>query len=152
MNDQRIPDRDLKAAFAARAAGATIPELAERISAEAARTKQSRPLVVLPGFASQATTRLAWAAVLTALTVALSMRIVGILLTAALMVLPVIAAGRIAWSLGSTLFLAVAIGLASVLGGLTVAYYADLPPGGVIVLLAAGTFVAASAGRAVRAR
>jgi zinc transport system permease protein len=91
-------------------------------------------------------------AALAALTVALSMRIVGILLIAALMVLPVIAAGRIAWSLGSTLFLAVAIGLASVLGGLTVAYYADMPPGGVIVLLAAGSFVLASAGRAVRVR
>ena len=41
-------------------------------------------------------------AVLAALTVAVSMRIVGILLIAALMVLPVIAANRVAWSLGST--------------------------------------------------
>ena len=56
-------------------------------------------------------------AVLTALTVALSMRIVGILLIAALMVLPVIAASRIAWSMRSTLLLSIAIGLASVLGG-----------------------------------
>lgn len=71
MNDQRITDRDLRAAFAARAAGAPNPDLGERISAEAARTKQSRPFLVLPDFASQATTRLAWAAVLAALTVAL---------------------------------------------------------------------------------
>ena len=42
------------------------------------------------------------------------------------------------------------IGLASVLAGLSVAYYADLPPGGTIVLIAAGTFVLASAARAVR--
>ena len=42
-------------------------------------------------------------AVLAALTVAISMRIVGILLIAALMVLPVIAAKRVAWSLRSTL-------------------------------------------------
>ena len=41
-------------------------------------------------------------AVLAALTVAVSMRIVGILLIAALMVLPVIAANRVAWSLRST--------------------------------------------------
>lgn len=76
-------------------------------------------------------------AVLAATTVALSMRIVGVLLIAALMVLPVIAAGRIAWSMRSTLVLAIAIGLASVLSGLTLSYYADLPPGGTVVLLAA---------------
>ena len=91
-------------------------------------------------------------AILAALTVALSMRVVGILLIAALMVLPVIAASRIAWSMRSTLLLAMAIGLASVLAGLTVAYYADLPPGGTIVLLAAGAFVLASTASAVTDR
>jgi zinc transport system permease protein len=89
-------------------------------------------------------------AVLAALTVALSMRVVGILLIAALMVLPVIAASRIAWSMRSTLLLAMAIGLASALSGLTVAYYADLPPGGTIVLVAAGAFVAAGLAGALR--
>jgi zinc transport system permease protein len=80
-------------------------------------------------------------AVLAAVTIALSMRIVGILLIAALMVLPVIAASRVAWSMRSTILLSMAIGLACVFAGLTVAYYADLPPGGTIVLLAAGSFV-----------
>ena len=42
-------------------------------------------------------------AVLAALTIGISMRIVGILLIAALMVLPVVAAQRVAWSLRSTL-------------------------------------------------
>jgi zinc transport system permease protein len=69
-------------------------------------------------------------AALTAVTVALSMRVVGILLVAALMVLPVSAAGRIAWSMRSTLVLAMAIGVGSALCGLTISYYADLPPGG----------------------
>jgi len=92
-------------------------------------------------------------AVLAALTVAVSMRIVGILLIAALMVLPVIAANRVAWSLASTLGLAMAIGLASALAGLTIAYYADLPPGGTIVLVAAGAFlVCAAAAEVVRGR
>ena len=36
------------------------------------------------------------------------------------------------------------IGLASVFVGLTIAYYADLPPGGTIVLVAAGAFAVAS--------
>jgi len=89
-------------------------------------------------------------AVLAALTVGISMRIVGILLIAALMVLPVIAAQRIAWSLRSTIGLATAIGLGSVLAGLTVAYYGDLPPGGTIVLAAAASFVAAAAWQAGR--
>src|SRR5919106_4878616 len=84
-------------------------------------------------------------ATLAALTVALSMQIVGVLLIAALMVLPVVAAMRIAWIMLSALTLAMAIGLASVLAGLTVSYYADLPPGGTIVLVAAGSFVATSA-------
>jgi zinc transport system permease protein len=68
------------------------------------------------------------------------------------MVLPVIAASRVAWSMRSTLGLSMAIGLACVLGGLTVAYYADLPPGGTIVLLAAGCFVATLAADALRHR
>ena len=90
-------------------------------------------------------------AVLAALTVGISMRVVGILLIAALMVLPVVAAQRVAWSLRSTLGLAMLIGLGGGLAGLTLAYYGDLPPGGTIVLLGAGAFVLASlAGAALR--
>jgi len=91
-------------------------------------------------------------AVLAAATVAVSMRIVGVLLVSALMVLPVIAAGRIARSMLQTLGIAVAAGLGSVLGGLTLSYYADLPPGGTIVLVAAGLFLVASVGGLVVGR
>lgn len=87
---------------------------------------------------------------LAAVTVAVSMRIVGILLIAALMVLPVMAATRLAWSMRSSLGLAMAFGLASVLGGLTIAYYANMPPGGTIVLLSAAGFLLASGAQAVR--
>jgi zinc transport system permease protein len=83
-------------------------------------------------------------------TIAVSMRIVGILLIAALMVLPAIAAGRIAWSVRSTILLAMGIGVASVLTGLTVSYYADLAPGGTIVLAAAASFAVTSAAAAAR--
>ena len=88
-------------------------------------------------------------AVLAALTVAVSMRIVGILLIAALMVLPVIAANRVAWSLRSTFALSMAFGLGSVISGLCIAYYADTPPGGTIVLVAAGAFALCAAGSAL---
>ena len=89
---------------------------------------------------------------LAALTIGISMRIVGILLIAALMVVPVIAAQRVAWSLRSTMGLSVAIGLGSVLTGLTVSYYANLPPGGTIVLTATGLFLLAAGVETVRGR
>src|SRR5207248_8055832 len=82
-------------------------------------------------------------AALAAVTIALSMRVVGILLIAALMVLPVIAAARVAWSLRSTIVISMAIGLASVLAGITTAYYANLPPGGTTVLVAAAAVLLA---------
>jgi zinc transport system permease protein len=91
-------------------------------------------------------------AALAAVTVALSMRVVGILLVAALMVLPVSAAGRIAWSMRSTLVLSMGIGLFSALAGLVVAYYADLPPGGTTVLVAAGIYVGCLLAAVVRGR
>jgi zinc transport system permease protein len=91
-------------------------------------------------------------AALTGVTVGISMRIVGILLIAALMVLPVIAASRLAWSVRSTLALSCLIGVGSVIAGLSISYYADLAPGGAIVLVAAGCFVAASAAAGVAGR
>jgi zinc transport system permease protein len=89
---------------------------------------------------------------LAALTIGVSMRIVGILLIAALMVLPVVAAQRVAWSLRSTIAIGMAVGVASVIVGLTVSYYGDLPPGGTIVLTAAAFFLAASIAEAARGR
>ena len=87
-----------------------------------------------------------------ALTIGISMRIVGILLIAALMVLPVIAAQRVAWSLRSTMGLSIAFGLCAVLAGLTTSYYANLPPGGTIVLTATGLFLVAATLETVRSR
>jgi zinc transport system permease protein len=78
---------------------------------------------------------------LAGVTVAISMQVVGILLIAALMSLPVMTASRLARSLLSALLLSMAIGLAVVIGGLAAAYYLDLAAGGAIVLLAAGAFV-----------
>jgi zinc transport system permease protein len=87
---------------------------------------------------------------LVGVTVGVSMRIVGVLLIAALMVLPVVAASRLARSLRGTLLLSMAIGVASSAVGLTVAYYANLAAGGTIVLVAAAFAVAAIVVRGVR--
>jgi zinc transport system permease protein len=62
------------------------------------------------------------------------------------MVLPVIAAGRIGTSIRSTIGLSMGIGLLSVAAGLTISYYANLAPGGAIVLVAAGFAVIAVVG------
>jgi zinc transport system permease protein len=83
-------------------------------------------------------------AALAGVTIAASMRIVGILLIAALMVLPVAAAQRVAWSLRSTMALSIGFGLTAVLIGLTVSYYANLPPGGTIVLTGTALFLVAT--------
>jgi zinc transport system permease protein len=91
-------------------------------------------------------------AALAGLVVAISMRIVGILLIAALMALPVMTAARIARSLRSALLLAIAIGVLAAVGGLVAAYYLDLAAGGAIVLLAALIFVARLAWEAMAPR
>ncbi|HEY8525613.1 MAG TPA: metal ABC transporter permease [Acidimicrobiales bacterium] len=79
-------------------------------------------------------------AALTAVTVVAGMRIVGVLLVAALMVLPVGAAQRLTRSFGATLLAASGIGAASAVTGLGAARHWALAPGGTIVLVAAGLF------------
>jgi len=74
--------------------------------------------------------------VLVALTVALTMRVVGALLVSSLMVVPVGAALQVARSFRGALLLSVAFGIASVLAGLTLAYVLDLAPGGTVVFTA----------------
>ena len=87
-------------------------------------------------------------AVTAALTVALAMRVVGLLLVSALMVVPVAAAQQVARSFRATLLGSIAVGVGVSVGGLLVAYYADVAPGASIVLTAIGVFgVASLAGR-----
>lgn len=84
-------------------------------------------------------------AALTAVTVVAAMRVVGVLLVAALMVLPVGAAQRVSRSFGATLRWSVVIGMGAVVVGLALARAASLAPGGTIVLVAAGAFMATAA-------
>lgn len=83
-------------------------------------------------------------AVLAAVTVVAAMRVVGVLLVAAMMVLPVAAAQLVAKSFWRAVVLSMAIGVASVVAGLTVAAVWALPPGGTIVLVAAAVFLVLS--------
>jgi zinc transport system permease protein len=79
-------------------------------------------------------------AVLTALTVALSMRIVGLLLVSAMMVIPVACALQTAKSFAQTILQSIAYGIIAVALGLTTSYYANLAPGGTIVLTCTALF------------
>jgi len=79
-------------------------------------------------------------AVVTAVTVVVSMRVVGLLLISALMIVPVASAQAVARSFRTTLALAVVIGVVAAVAGVVTSYYQDTPSGGTIVLIAIGIF------------
>ena len=81
-------------------------------------------------------------AVMVAIAVVAAMQIVGILLIAAMMVLPVGGGQLLARSFAGTMGWSVAIGVASSVVGLASARVWDLAPGGAIVLIAAAVFIA----------
>ncbi|MGX9135278.1 metal ABC transporter permease [Rummeliibacillus sp. JY-2-4R] len=72
--------------------------------------------------------------IVTALVIAASMRIVGILLVSSLITLPVAASIRIAKSFKQTIFFAILFGELAVVIGLFTAFYLNLAPGGTIVV------------------
>ncbi len=75
--------------------------------------------------------------ILVALVIAVSMRIVGVLLVSSLMTLPVAASIRIAKSFWQTIILSVIFGEIAVIIGLIAAFYLDIAPGGTIVVISA---------------
>lgn len=72
--------------------------------------------------------------IVTALVIAASMRIVGILLVSSLMTLPVAAAMRVAKGFKQAIMYAIVFGELSVIIGLVSAFYLNLAPGGTIVV------------------
>ena len=89
-------------------------------------------------------------AVLTATTVVLSMRVVGLLLISALMVVPVATAQLVCSSFRGTRAVAVAVGVVVAVGGVLTSYQADTPSGGTIVLLAIALFSVTAVASALR--
>lgn len=74
-------------------------------------------------------------AVLTGMTVAAAMPVVGVLLVSALIVLPASIALRIASGFTAAIMISVSVGLTGVFSGLTASYYINTPPGGTIALI-----------------
>ena len=79
-------------------------------------------------------------AVLAALTVSVSMRVVGVLLVSALMIVPVAIAQLTARSFRTTMTTAMLIGAAVCVTGLSITYFHKLSPGATIVVLAIGVY------------
>ncbi|MFC4387116.1 metal ABC transporter permease [Gracilibacillus marinus] len=72
---------------------------------------------------------------LTALVIAASIRIVGVLLVSSLMTLPVASSIRIAKGFKQTIIYAIIYGEVAVIAGLISGYYLEIPPGGTIVMI-----------------
>ena len=85
-------------------------------------------------------------AVLAAVTVVVSMRVVGLLLVSALMIVPVAVAQRVGRSFRGTVATAMVVGVVVSVGGVGHLFYADTPSGATIVLLAIAVFVLTAAG------
>lgn len=85
--------------------------------------------------------------ILTAVTVVVSMRVVGLLLVSALMIIPNAAAQLLAGSFGSAIRLATTLGVLAAVGGVVTSFYAETPSGGTIVLIALAFFVVADIAR-----
>ncbi len=80
---------------------------------------------------------------LTALTVALSLRITGGLLIYTLMILPASAAYQLVYDIKKVFLLAPLLGILAALGGFTLSLWVDLPIGSSIAVSATGLFLAA---------
>jgi zinc transport system permease protein len=84
---------------------------------------------------------------LTAITVSISSRTVGTLVISSLMVLPVAAAMQIAKSYKQTVLFSVLFAVFDMISGLFISYYANLKPGGTIVIFGVVVLVLILAGK-----
>ncbi len=85
--------------------------------------------------------------ILTAITVVLAMRVVGIMLTSALLILPAVTSFQLARGFVSTLVIAALVSILAVILGIATAFLFDLPAGASIVMVNFLMFLAACAGR-----
>ena len=81
--------------------------------------------------------------VLASVTVITSMRLVGILLISALIVLPNITAIMFGKGFKKTVMISVSLSVVSVVSGIILSYYLDLAPSGMIVMISVGMLVSA---------
>ncbi|HVM29130.1 MAG TPA: metal ABC transporter permease [Mycobacteriales bacterium] len=83
-------------------------------------------------------------AVMAAVTVTVAMRVVGLLLISALMIVPVATAQQLVRGFRATVVLALALGVTASIGGVTGSWYAGTAPGAMIVVVALAGFAVAT--------
>jgi zinc transport system permease protein len=87
---------------------------------------------------------------MTAVTVVLSMKVVGIMLISALLILPPVTALQVAESFKATILVALCAAAISVISGILISFYLDLPTGAVIVAVNFGLFLVGALYRRAR--
>jgi zinc transport system permease protein len=85
--------------------------------------------------------------ILTAITVVLALRLVGVMLTSALLILPAVTSLQLARGFLSTLITAALLATGAVLGGIILAFYQDLPASAAIICVNFLFFFTAILGR-----
>jgi zinc transport system permease protein len=88
---------------------------------------------------------------LTALTVVLAMKVVGIMLISALLILPATSALQLARSFRTAILLSVALGIVSVASGIFVSFLLNLPTGATIIFVSFLLFAASFLAKKLRA-
>ncbi|MDQ1687342.1 MAG: zinc transport system permease protein [Frankiaceae bacterium] len=91
-------------------------------------------------------------AVMAAVTITVAMRVVGLLLVSALMVVPVATVQLVTHGFRQTLLAAAAVGAVTSVVGVVIAFYADVAPGACIVVTTIGVYALASALPPLRTR
>lgn len=91
-------------------------------------------------------------ALLTAITVVLSVKVVGVMLVSAFLVLPAVTALQLAKDFKTAIVLAAAVSLASVITGITLSFFLDLPTGATIVIINTIFFIAALTAKKITSR
>ncbi len=83
-------------------------------------------------------------AVLAAVTITVAMRVVGVLLVSALMILPVAIAQQLTRSFSRTMHVAMGLGAVLTLSGVAITLEHNLQPGALIVVVGVGLYVVVS--------
>jgi zinc transport system permease protein len=91
-------------------------------------------------------------AIVASVTVVVSMRVVGLLLISALMVVPIASAQLVSRSFRSTVLIGTALGTTASVVGVGSSFYADTPSGGTIVLVSIAMFAVLATYAALRDR
>ncbi len=88
--------------------------------------------------------------ILIAVTVVVSLKLVGIVLIAAFLVIPAASARLLSKSFSRMTVISVSVGMLSAIGGLWISYYLDIPSGATIILLQAVVFILAVISHSIR--